>query len=181
MNLSRFILKCAGWKVNVDVPEYPKCIICVAPHTSNWDFILCELAIRSVNRKSGFLMKESWFFFPLGNIFKAIGGIPVPRKGKNNSLVETIVNKYNDSERLVLALTPEGTRKRTTRWHSGFLRIASGADIPICLAYVDFGTKTIGMQRTFMPTGDIAADIRAIKDYYKPFKGKFPEKFSTSD
>ena len=178
MNLSRLILKIAGWKVNVAVPEFPKSIICVAPHTSNWDFILCELAIRSVNRHSGFLMKESWFFFPLGNIFKAMGGIPVSRKEKKGSLVEQIVEKYKNSERLTLAVTPEGTRKRTAKWRSGFLRIAEQADVPICLAYVDFGTKTIGMEDTFAPSGDIEKDLHDVKHYYKNFTGRYPDKFT---
>lgn len=85
MNLSKWILRIAGWKVIITEPDYPKCIICVAPHTSNWDFILGELAITSVGRRAGFLMKESWFFFPLGYFFRAIGGIPVPRKKKINN------------------------------------------------------------------------------------------------
>ncbi len=91
MNLSAEILRMFGWVVEFTVPDYPKCIICVAPHTSNWDFILGELAIHAVGRKVGFMMKSSWFFFPLGPIFKALGGIPVERKHKKNSLVESMV------------------------------------------------------------------------------------------
>ena len=132
MWLSRQILRMAGWTVDITVPDYPKCIICVAPHTSNWDFILGKLAYASVGRKAGFLMKESWFFFPLGLIFKAMGGIPVPRR-KGSSLVETIVAKFNASQRLALAITPEGTRSRTTEWHHGFLHIAREAGVPIVL------------------------------------------------
>lgn len=105
MNLSKWILRIAGWKVIITEPDYPKCIICVAPHTSNWDFILGELAITSVGRRAGFLMKESWFFFPLGYFFRAIGGIPVPRKKKNKqSLTEFVIDKFNSSERMALAI-----------------------------------------------------------------------------
>ena len=50
MNLSAEILRMFGWVVEFTVPDYPKCIICVAPHTSNWDFILGELAIHAVGR-----------------------------------------------------------------------------------------------------------------------------------
>ena len=78
--------------MEITVPDYPKAIICVAPHTSNWDFIVGELAIRSVGRKAGFMMKSSWFFFPLGYLLKAIGGIPVVRSGKKSSLVDAIVH-----------------------------------------------------------------------------------------
>lgn len=177
MNLAGLLLRIAGWKVNISVPDYPKCIICVAPHTSNWDFILGKLAYASVGRKAGFLMKESWFFFPLGCIFKALGGIPVPRK-KGNSLVDSIIHRFDDSEKLTLAITPEGTRSRTDKWRYGFLHIAYGAKIPVLLGGIDYSTKDIVIERTFIPTGDAEADMRAIKDYYRPFKGKYPEKFS---
>lgn len=91
------ILRIFGWTVNITVPDYPKSIICVAPHTSNWDFIIGKLAYASVKRRAGFLMKDSWFFFPLGLIFKAMGGIPVPRGKKKGSLVESLVKKDRKS------------------------------------------------------------------------------------
>lgn len=177
--LSKLILRLFGWSVHISVPDYPKCIICVAPHTSNWDFILGKLAYASVGRKAGFLMKESWFFWPLGCFFRGIGGIPVPRgRKKTTSLVDYIVNKYNSSDRLTLAITPEGTRSRTDNWHTGFLRIAEQADVPIALGVIDFSTKKILIERTYEPCGDVDRDMRAIKDFYKPFKGRHPEKFS---
>ncbi len=106
MNFAARILKWAGWRVEVTVPDYPKSIICVAPHTSNWDFIVGELAIRSVGRKAGFMMKSSWFFFPMGCLLRAIGGIPVVRQNKKQSLVEAMVARFRDEERLVVAIAP---------------------------------------------------------------------------
>ena len=109
MNLPGFILRLFGWRVKVTVPDYPKLLICVAPHTSNWDFILCELAIRSIGRHSGFLMKESWFFWPLGCFFRSIGGVAVPRRKPGSaSLTDFLVNKFRTSDRLTVAITPEG-------------------------------------------------------------------------
>lgn len=178
MNLAAKILKYFGWSVDISVPDYPKCIICVAPHTSNWDFILGELAIRSVGRSAGFMMKSSWFFFPLGPIFKAIGGVPVERKKKKGSLVEAMVQRFKTEERLVIAITPEGTRKRVTNWHTGFLRIAYEADVPIALGAIDAATKHIQVSDIFQPTGDIEADIKAIKHFYRPFTGLKPHNFS---
>lgn len=180
MNIARCILKLLGWKVSITTPNFPKSIICVAPHTSNWDFILGELAIRSVNRKSGFLMKEAWFFFPLGSFFKAIGGIPVPRK-KGSSLVESIVHKFNKSQEMTLAVTPEGTRKRTKKWRTGFLYIAIDAKIPIQLAYIDFKKKEMGINKYFIPSQDVDIELQQIKNYYKGYTGKYPEKFSTDE
>ncbi|MDE6384283.1 MAG: 1-acyl-sn-glycerol-3-phosphate acyltransferase [Paramuribaculum sp.] len=175
--LSNLILRIAGWKESITVPDYPKVIICVAPHTSNWDFILGKLAYAAAGRRAGFLMKSSWFFFPLGLIFKSIGGVPVKR-GKGSSLVETLIERYRTSDRLALAITPEGTRSLTTRWHTGFLRIALEANVPIVLGVLDFATKQILIEETFTPTGDIDSDLRRVKDYYRPFAGKYPDKFS---
>ena len=178
MSFFKLLLRIAGWKVNITVPDYPKCIICVAPHTSNWDFVLGKLAYASVGRKAGFLMKESWFFFPLNLFFKAIGGIPVPKK-RGSSLSGDIIKKFNSKKRMALAITPEGTRSRTDTWRTGFLHIAEKADIPIVLGVIDYKRKLILLERTFRASGNTDADMRAIKDYYRPFTGLYPEKFST--
>ena len=107
MWLSKLILRMAGWTVKVTVPDYPKCIICEAPHTSNWDFILGKLAYASVGRKAGFLMKSTWFFFPMGAIFRSMGGVPVVRKMGGSSLVDTLVEQFKTTDKLVIAITPE--------------------------------------------------------------------------
>lgn len=178
MNLAARILKTMGWTVHFSVPDFPKAIICVAPHTSNWDFIMGELAIRSVGRKAGFMMKSAWFFFPLGYFFKAIGGIPVHRGKKKGSLVDDMVHRFNSENRLVVAITPEGTRKRTSTWHTGFLRIAIEANIPVVLGAIDFRKKHIEVSEVFEPSGDIDADLRTVKNYYRPFTGKHPDNFT---
>lgn len=179
MNICKKILSLAGWSVEVGVPDYPKMIYCVAPHTSNWDFLLCELAIHSVGRTAGFLMKSSWFFFPLGALFRALGGIPVERKNKKQSLTEIIVEKFRKERALRLAITPEGTRKGTRDWHTGFLRIARKADVPICLAALDYQSKRITATEIFIPTGDMEADMAAVKRFYRSYTGKFPDQCLT--
>lgn len=178
MRLSRWILKIAGWRLNITVPDYPKCIICVAPHTSNWDFILGKLAYNALGRKASFLMKEQWFFFPLGIIFKAMGGIPVPKK-RGSDLTAEIVGMMNRSERLAIAITPEGTRSRTDKWRRGFLFIANEARIPILLGVIDYGEKLIKINDTFTTTGDVDSDMRHIKDYYRGAVALHPQNFTT--
>lgn len=178
--LAARILKLMGWSVDITVPDLPKAIICVAPHTSNWDFIIGELAYRSIGRTAGFLMKDTWFFWPLGPMFRALGGIPVPRskERRRGSLTDFIVERFCDTTRLTLAITPEGTRSRTTEWHTGFLHIARRAGVPIHLGAIDYVDKRVVITRTIIPGPDIEADMRMIKDYYKPFRGKYPEKFT---
>ena len=167
-----------GWRINL-IQELPKkCVICVAPHTSNWDFIIGMLVKFALNIKANFFMKKEWFFFPMGAIFRSMGGVPVVRKKGGSSLVDTLVEQFKTTDKLVIAITPEGTRSRTSEWRTGFLRIAQQANIPISLGALDFDKKEVTITETFTPTGDIDADMRAVKDYYKNFKGKHPEKFS---
>lgn len=166
-----------GWKTNVTVPNYDKCVVCAAPHTSNWDLIIGKLYYGAIGRKTSFMMKKEWFFFPLGLIFKAVGGIPVDRKHKT-SLVDQMHEKFADSKFFHLAITPEGTRKANPNWKKGFYYIASKAQVPIVLVGINYPTKTITCTKAIMPTGDIEKDMREIKLYYKDFKGKNPENFS---
>lgn len=179
MNFARTILNLFGWKTEITVPDFPKCIICVAPHTSNWDFIIGKLAYASVGRTAGFLMKSSWFFWPLGAIFRSIGGIPVERRKDGISLTRVVAEKFSGCSRMQLAITPEGTRSRQPQWHTGFLHIAREAGVPIVLGVIDYQLKQVRVTEQFIPTGDVEKDLRAVKDYYKGTHGKYPEKFST--
>lgn len=178
MKLSRFLLRLFGWSVDITIPDVPKAIICVAPHTSNWDFVLGKLAYASVGRKSGFLMKSSWFFFPLGLIFKSMGGIPVNRTNKKTSLVDEVIRQFDSHEKLTIAITPEGTRKATKKWHTGFLRIAEGAKVPIFLGVIDYPNKKIMINEEFRPSGDIEQDMSRVKQFYSSFHGKYADKFT---
>jgi len=178
--ISKCILKLMKWgvNINVDIPLPDKCVICIAPHTSNWDFILCQLALKASGLHSGFLMKETWFFFPLGNIFRAMGGIAVPRK-KGASLTQSIIEAGNHSDKFVIAITPEGTRSYNEHWRKGFLHIAYGMNIPILLCYLDFKNRIIALDKEFKYTGIIETDLMQVKKYYKNIPAKYPEKFGT--
>jgi 1-acyl-sn-glycerol-3-phosphate acyltransferase len=175
--LSRFILKLAGWKTVVLVDEPPKSVICVAPHTSNWDYLVGELSYWSLGRKSSFLMKKSWFFFPLNLVFKALGGVPVDRS-KRTSVTDQMAVEFKNRERFHLAITPEGTRGLVQKWKMGFYHIAIKANVPIQIAYFDYAKKEMGIKAVFYPTGDEQADLKKIQAYYIGIKGRFPEKFN---
>lgn len=169
-----------GWKTNVTVPNYDKCVICAAPHTSNWDLFIGKLFYGAIGRKTSFMMKKEWFFFPLGLIFKAVGGIPVNR-GRKSSLVDQMTEKFVSSKHFHLAITPEGTRKANPNWKKGFYYIALKAQVPIMPIGIDYPSKTISSTKAVMPTGDIEKDMREIKLYFKNFKGKNPENFDLGD
>ncbi|WP_300901539.1 1-acyl-sn-glycerol-3-phosphate acyltransferase [uncultured Bacteroides sp.] len=165
-----------GWKTNVTVPNYDKCVICAAPHTSNWDLFIGKLFYGAMGRKACFMMKKEWFFFPLGLIFKSIGGIPVNR-GRKSSLVDQMAERFANSKRFQLAITPEGTRKANPEWKKGFYFIALKAQVPIVLIGVDYRTKTITATKAIMPSGDLEKEMREVKLYYKDFEGKNPKNF----
>lgn len=176
--LCKFIYhKLLGWKAVVNVPDYDKYIICAAPHTSNWDLFIGKLFYGAIGRETGFMMKKDWFFWPLGPIFRWMGGIAVDR-GKRTSLVEQAINIAKENEKFHLAITPEGTRKANPHWKKGFYYIAKGAGIPILLVGIDYSKKTITIGKEIHPSEDIDKDMREIKLFFKDFKGKHPENFS---
>lgn len=178
--LSRFILKKAGWKIvgTTDLPH--KCVICVAPHTSNWDLPIGKLMYLSLGRKSYFLIKKTWFFFPMNLIFNAMGGIPVDRS-KKTSLTEQMTIQFANRTDFQLAITPEGTRSKAAEWKRGFYYIATAAKVPIVIAILDYKEKTAYFDSIFTPTGDADNDIATIQDCYKNASGRHQEKFSTGN
>ena len=171
------ILTFFKWKVTDNVGFIPKCVICVAPHTSNFDLFLGQLTYAHLNRKAGFLMKKSWFFFPLGYLFRAIGGIPVNRS-KNNSLTAQLAEEFDKREVFHIAITPEGTRKRNSEWKKGFYFIALTAKVPILLGTIDYHLREVKLCALFTPTGDVDSDMVKIKEYYANIHPRHPEKFA---
>jgi 1-acyl-sn-glycerol-3-phosphate acyltransferase len=166
-----------GWKYSLNIQIPSKCIICVAPHTSNRDFFIGMIFYKSIIGNPHFLMKKDWFFFPLGYFLKNIGGIPVNRK-KKTSLSEQMVKLFDLKKQFRLAIAPEGTRKKNAEWKSGFYYIALKAHVPIVLAYIDYTKKEIGIFDIFSPTGNADKDIAEIKQHYKYVKGRHPKDFA---
>ena len=169
-----------GWHKDVTAPLPDKFIICLAPHTSNWDFFFGQLYTLSEGIKINFLMKREWFFWPLGPLFKSMGGIHVWRD-KHASMTDNLANEATKSDSFRLCITPEGTRSPNADWKKGFYYIALKAKIPILLFGVDYEKKRIQCTRSFIPTGDFDKEMKEIKLYYKDFKGKIPENFILGD
>lgn len=171
------LYKKMGWKKIVTIPHPDKFIICMAPHTSNWDFLIGQLYARAEGIRSNFLMKKEWFFWPLGPIFRKMGGIPVYRS-KKTSMTDNMAEAARRTDSFKLCITPEGTRSLNADWKKGFYFIALKAEIPILLYALDYEKKTIVATKTIIPSGDLDKDMDEIKQYYKDFKGKYPEKFT---
>jgi 1-acyl-sn-glycerol-3-phosphate acyltransferase len=171
-------LKLTGWKVLGRMPEgCSKSVWIAAPHTSNWD-LPYTLMVAFVLRLNVYWMgKAQLFRFPFRHVMMWLGGIPVRRETANNLVAASIDAMKAAKGPLQLIVPPEGTRNKTRYWKTGFYYIAVGAQVPIVMAYMDYDRKISGLGPVFHPTGDIEADMVAIKAFYAPFKGKNADQF----
>jgi len=174
------LYKKLGWTKDVSAEHPDKYIICLAPHTSNWDFVLGQLYMRAEGMRINFMMKKEWFFWPLGGVFRRMGGIPVWRS-RHTSMTDNLAETARKERTFRLCITPEGTRSLNPDWKKGFYYIALKAGIPILLYGVDYGRRRIQCTKTICPDGNIDRDMKEIKEYFKGFRGKHPELFTTGE
>jgi 1-acyl-sn-glycerol-3-phosphate acyltransferase len=153
------------WRIAGDIPDLPKMVLIVAPHSSNWDFIVGVAAKAAMRLRVRFLGKNGLFRFPLGILMRYLGGIPVDRSAAND-VVTSVVSQFDRRQRMLLAIAPEGTRKPVDRWRTGFYHIARGAGAPILPIAFDWGSKTIRIGELFLPTGDLDADLYALRQRF---------------
>ncbi len=175
---SEFILcRLLGWKIINDFPHHlDKYIIIAGPHTSNWDFPLGVAVKFAKGLQNRFIGKHTLFKPPFGFIFRALGGQPVDRT-KSTNMVDTMIEVFNQEDKFVFALSPEGTRKRVSKWKTGFYHVALGAKVPIVMATLDFGRKQVLIDEPYYPTGDKETDFKHFHEFFKDVKGKNPELF----
>ena len=176
-SIARFILRLTGWRTAVISPYPSRCVLIGAPHTSNWDFIVVLLLMAVETLPIRMLGKDSLFWWPMGVFMRSFGVIPVNRRG-NNNLVDQIAARFAEHDELIIGISPEGTRSKTSRWRTGFYYIALKADVPIVMAYLDYKNKVCGLGPSIKPTGDIQADFEIIREFYSGIDGKFPHKQS---
>ncbi len=169
-------LKKNHWKTEGQFPFHiKKMVVIVAPHTHWKDFIV-GVAVRSVMKFTHvkFLGKQELFKPPFGFIFRWLGGTPVDRSTSRN-LVDSVVKRFNESDELVIALSPEGTRKRVDKLRTGFYHIARQAHVPILMAALDFGNRKVVFSEPFFTSDNEAADYEKILAFFRSVKGKIPE------
>jgi 1-acyl-sn-glycerol-3-phosphate acyltransferase len=168
-------LRLRGWRVEGEIPDIPKFVIIVAPHTSNWDFPVGLAAKWSLRLKVTFLAKDSLFRPPLGWFMRAVGGMPVDRSAAN-AMVDRTTHAFRTRRQMVLVVAPEGTRKKVDRWRSGFWHIAKNADVPIVCAAIDWGRKVVrfGPTLTVNPDVSVDADIARMRREYSDVRGYDP-------
>jgi 1-acyl-sn-glycerol-3-phosphate acyltransferase len=169
--LARGLLTLFGWRVDGEFPDRPKMVAIVAPHTSNWDFIIGILVVFALGLRVRFLGKHTLFNPWLGWLMRWLGGTPVIRDTPQGAVAEA-VEMIAREEKVLLGIAPEGTRRRGTPWRSGFYNIALAAKVPILPAAFDFGRRSLRLFPVFEPTGNYEADLARLQALYLGVRGR---------
>ena len=173
--IARAILRLGGWTAVVEQNLPPRALFIAAPHTSNWDAFWALVYKVATGLEIRWFAKQSLFWFPLGNLLRLLGGIPLDRQ-RARSAVEQAVSMFRDNEQFYFGLAPEGTRSKAEYWKTGFYRIAEAADVPVVLGFLDYANKRVGLGPIVELTGDADYDLRTFRDYYGGMTGRCPDK-----
>jgi 1-acyl-sn-glycerol-3-phosphate acyltransferase len=172
--ICQWILKIWGWKITGEIDHFPKkTLVAVSPHTSNWDFPVGILVRNALGINIRFLGKHSLFVPPLGWLMRWLGGYPIDRRKRTNT-VDSVVDIFNKHEDFIIAIAPEGTRKKVDQIKTGFLFIAQKANIPIMICRFDWQIKEVRFGPLFYPTGNTEEDIATYRSFFKGVKGYYP-------
>jgi 1-acyl-sn-glycerol-3-phosphate acyltransferase len=169
----RGILRLMGWHMEGEIPDVPKLVVAVAPHTSNWDFVVGAGAMFALDLDLSFLGKHTLFRGPMGAVMRWMGGIAVDRSSPHG-VVGDAVAAFARTDRRVLAIAPQGTRSHGARYRSGFLHIARGARVPVLLATFDYGNRSVRFGPLFEPGEDVEAELARVETFYAGVRGRNP-------
>ena len=172
--IGKFFLTITGWKFKGDIPRSDRIILVAGPHTSNWDFLLALAFIFGLNLNVFWIGKHTLFKNGFSKIMRKLGGIPVDRASPE-LLMNEVSHIVKKQQGVIIAISPEGTRKKVERLKSGFLRIAKTTNSQILLAGIDFESKLIHLGKLFQPSGNTESDLLNVHNYFRQFKGKRPE------
>lgn len=168
--IGRLALAALGWRVEGEIPNLRKFVIAVAPHTSNWDFVVGAAAMFALDLRLTFIGKHTLFVGPFAALLRWMGGIPVDRASPHGVVAES-VRAFEAVERRVLAIAPQGTRRPVPRFRSGFLHIARGARVPVLLAALDYGVRRVRLGPLVEPGEDVERDRERIEAFFSTVRG----------
>ncbi|MEQ1725598.1 MAG: lysophospholipid acyltransferase family protein [Sphingopyxis sp.] len=155
-----------GWRAEGAVPTPRRFVIIAAPHTSNWDFLYFLGLTQDLGIAAHFIGKATLFRWPLGGFMRSMGGIAVDRSASHN-VVRSMVDEFARRKEFMLTIAPEGTRRRSVKWKTGFYQIAMAAEVPMVVGFMDYRRRVGGLGPAIMPTGDYAADMAKVWDVYQ--------------
>ena len=169
--MGRTFLRVFGWKIVGTLPDIPKLVMIVAPHSSNWDGIWGMAAKIAMGFQVRVLGKAQLFWWPLSPLLRKLGVVPVDRSSPQGT-IEQAIAIIRDFDRIWFTLTPEGTRKRVDKWKTGFWKIARNANVPIVMGYFDYPSRIIGIDKVFHTSDNQQQDMAQIREFYRPWRGK---------
>lgn len=179
--LARWFLRVFGWKVEGLVPLVAgnqNLVLIAGPHTSNWDGVFGFAAILGLDAKITFFGKYTLFNKPvLGRFLKYMGGIPVDKSKPGRGLTDVAIENMKKLNGSLIAMSPEGTRAKTEKMRSGFLRIAKAVEGQIFLGAFDFANKRIVLDKFYNPSGNNEEDLKWVRNYFMQFQAKHPENY----
>lgn len=170
------LLRLAGWEIK-PFPDIPKAIVVGGPHTSNWDGVLGITSGIALKLHARFMIKNNLFKGPFGWLLKKLGGIPVDRTRAGGVVGQTVA-ELNRHDRIIIVMTPEGTRSSADKWKTGFHHIARQAGVPIVLATADYGKKQLTYPLILEPGDDLEADMQRIYECFAEVTPRHPDKLS---
>ncbi|HXH78456.1 1-acyl-sn-glycerol-3-phosphate acyltransferase [Nocardioides sp.] len=170
--LARTVLRLARWRTEGSLPTHG--IVVGAPHTSNWDWVVSLLLAWSQSRQPRIMVKKEFFRGPLRPIMRATGAVSIDRDNPGAD-IKALVDLIARSDEFLLTIAAEGTRSKGDYWKSGFFRLSQQTGLPVTLAFMDGPSRTVGSGPTFMPSGDVAADMDMIRAFYADKRGLRPE------
>jgi len=146
-------------------------VLIVAPHTSNWDFVIGAAGMLALDLDLRFLGKHTLFKGPMGVLMRGLGGIPLDRT-HSSGVVDEMAARIKKADHLLLAIAPEGTRGEVTRWKTGFHGIARAAGVPILAIALDYGRRQIRFRELFTPSPDLEADVEELQEFFAESQGR---------
>jgi 1-acyl-sn-glycerol-3-phosphate acyltransferase len=164
-----------GWKAHGTVPSLRKFVLIAAPHTSNWDFIYFIGLTEELGIMPHFMAKNSLFRWPVRGFLYDMGGVSVNRSSPQN-YVQQMAAEFAVRDEFMLTIAPEGSRRNSEKWKTGFYQIAMAAKVPLVIGMMDYSTKTGGLGPAIMPTGDYEADMAQLVKLYRNVVPKHPER-----
>ena len=174
--IGRFLFKLIGWKMEGEVPNVSKVVIIAAPHTSNWDFVIGMIVIFALGLRLHWLGKHTLFDGPLAPLMRWLGGLPVNRTTPQGA-VKQVAAEFKRHQQFILAIAPEGTRKKVAQWKTGFYYIAAQVQVPILPVTINYQRRAIQICPVMIPSGDIDTDLPLLQSYFSSDMGKRPHQF----
>ncbi len=174
--IARTAMRLTGWRIEGTFPNIPQFVVIVAPHTSNWDFLVGVMVMFAIGFRVTFLGKHTLFRGPLLPVMRWLGGVPVNRSSAHN-VVQQTVGYFGARKQLLLAMSPEGTRRKLPAWHTGFWYVAKGAGVPIVPAAFDYPAKKILIFPPVAPSDDLDGDVARLRTFFDARMARHPEQY----